>query len=160
MQPANLSLDPMASLWPSNGSPNSNNYFQSQISASPDQNSSSSSTANAGKNHADTNLAMSQALLPNSQAGPVNLGPNGNQNSRESHTAGVGVGVSNEGEAGDTFMGASTPGTITNGFRGWWSVVAVEELCSSHRTHGHKCFLVGRYQSLPILPWAAVPFES
>lgn len=73
MQPANLTLDPMANLWPSSNSPNSNGYFPT------------------------TNASMSPPEKPKNAPSnsAINSAPNGGLEQRD---------------AGDTFMGASTPG--------------------------------------------------
>ena len=88
MQPANLSLDPMASLWSTNpgpnGSPNPNsNYFsQPSSSNSPDQTVGSAQTSSASNFYASPRP------------------PNQSISQKDGDGGG----------AGDTFMGASTPG--------------------------------------------------
>lgn len=88
MQPANLHLDPMANLWSTNS--NSNNFFSQNPTASPEQNTGSTSTA--------ASYDMNNNYFTGAPPG---------QTQAETTTGGV---ASDAGNAGDTFMGASTPG--------------------------------------------------
>ena len=93
MSPANVSLDPMANLWPSGGSPTSNGYFTNNPSSSMSPPDLPNSARGAGKN--ENSFGTNDASYLNgatSQAGSTD-------NS-----------VANPSSAGDTFMGASTPG--------------------------------------------------
>jgi len=113
MQPANLSLDPMASLWSSGGSPSNNNFFsQSNVSASPpDQSAGTSSSAQSRQN--DSTFGISSTFYASPQQNP-NQGPG--QTSKQSQ--------GQDGGAGDTFMGAGTPGPGGVGLGGWkWTVM-------------------------------------
>ncbi|KAK5087514.1 hypothetical protein LTR24_006631 [Lithohypha guttulata] len=113
MQPANLSLDPMASLWSSGGSPSNNNFFsQSNAAASPpDQSAGTGSSAQSRQN--DSTFGMSSTFYASPQQNP-NQGPG--QTSKQSQ--------GQDGGAGDTFMGAGTPGPGGVGLGGWkWTVM-------------------------------------
>lgn len=106
MQPANLHLDPMANLWSSSGSPNSNNYFSQPSSGSPgDQ--TAGTTSSGQSRPSDGSYDMSGNFYASPQ-----------QNGQAQTQAGPDAG------AGDTFMGASTPGPSGVGIGGWkWTVL-------------------------------------
>lgn len=88
MQPANLHLDPMANLWSTNS--NNNNFYSQNPTASPEQNTGSISSA--------ASYDANSNYFANLQQG---------QSQPETAAAGV---TNDAGNAGDTFMGASTPG--------------------------------------------------
>lgn len=89
MQPANLHLDPMANLWSTNS--NNNNFYSQNPTASPEQNTGSTSSA-ASYDINNNYFAGSQQAQP------------------QADTTANGDVTSDTGNAGDTFMGASTPG--------------------------------------------------
>lgn len=108
MQPANLHLDPMASLWSSGGSPNSNNYFSQPSSGSPgDQTAGTNSTGQSRPSE-----------------GSYDMGGNFYASPQQSGSANAQNQAGNDTGAGDTFMGASTPGPGGVGIGGWkWTVL-------------------------------------
>ena len=104
MQPANLSLDPMASLWSSDGTPSNNYFTQSNSSASPpDQPAGTNSSAQSRQNNSA--FGMNSAFYASPQQNP-NQGPPKQSQGQD-------------GGAGDTFMGAGTPGPGGMGLGGW-----------------------------------------
>lgn len=116
MQPANLSLDPMASLWSTNpgGSPNSgSNYFSQPASASPDQNAGTNSNVQNRTN--DNNFDINSGYYTSP---PQNSGQKTDQSPSFAQTT-TGDGNSSNGGGGDTFMGAGTPGPGGVGLGGW-----------------------------------------
>lgn len=115
MQPANMSLDPMAALWSDSGSPNNTNYFQTTTPASPDQTRSNSNGANTGRSQQDSNIGMAYGLYSDSQSNQSNQGQANGQNGSTA------IGGEDFRGAGDTFMGANTPGLGTAGWK--WTVM-------------------------------------
>jgi len=115
MQPANLSLDPMASLWSSGGSPQSNNYFpQPSSSASPpDQSAGTVSSGQSRGNDSSFGMGSNFYASPQQNQGSGQV-PKQHQSQNDGQ----------DGGAGDTFMGASTPGPGGVGLGGWkWTVM-------------------------------------
>ena len=102
MQP-NLSLDPMASLWSNESTSSSNNYFSPPLSGS-------------GTDQSSASVQKSES----------NFGGNGNyfSGSNPNLTASTTQGGTNSTEqAGNTFMGANSPG---QGATGSWKWMAFE----------------------------------
>ena len=92
MQPANLHLDPMANLWPTNDA-SKNNYFSSNPTTSPEQNAGSASSVQSYDMNNNFFASTQQDQNQNNSDTPVS---NSTQDA--------------SGAAGNTFMGASTPG--------------------------------------------------
>lgn len=119
MQPPNLSLDPMASLWSSGGSPSSNNYFSQPGSSTspPDQAASSNSS---GPADGGFGMGTRSTFYNSPQQNPKqNQGPGGLPKQHQNQGEGQ-----DDGGAGNTFMGASTPGPGGVGLGGWkWTVM-------------------------------------
>ncbi|KAK5948287.1 hypothetical protein OHC33_010721 [Knufia fluminis] len=113
MAPANLSLDPMASLWSSGGSPSNNNF-------SPDQSVGTNSNAQSRANDSSFGMGGSFYASPQqnqnqSQSGQI---PGSKQSPAQEGQEGAGA-------AGDTFMGAGTPGAGGMGLNGWkWTAMS------------------------------------
>jgi len=124
MQPANLSLDPMASLWSTGASPNNNNnnwFSTSNPSASPPNDQGTNSSAQSRPNEGNP-WAEGFYTSPQQNQGGQMLKQGAAQGQAAQEGAGVGVGT------GDAFMGAITPGPGGMGFGGgWWKSTVMDE---------------------------------